>query len=694
MNKYITSSILMAAGLGSVNASAITVITAMKGSDTLFDLTTAAINATPSAVGNLTYVGTGSGNGESAMIPASGSALQTIAPMSSFMDNKVCGTQGITVPNSDGSSHPYTQAQVESQACGLVIGLDAVSIYSSKSTGGQVSCNATIPDGTSDATTGLIQKGKTITWTAGNSPTYGAASPTKSAQFHAYNGGSATMATWASVLRIIYFGLSDTGVADCESDVRNGLVQNWGNIFQAGGANCGSSTCTVLRHAWRRDSESGTTETFLSLLGAPKVTKNGTIATDDPFCSGWQKTSNSTLPANMNDYPPGYRDRDPIRTVCAGSNDDAGAGAPPVEATEQVCDRDSKLGLVMTVNAVDFLTNDKAFPTTLCTNKTIFGAKPPALNAGTDSNGLCPNGDVAVTGVGCLIPATAALDPNCLPTKDAKPGFVNSTLKTDGLSAGAIDGRVYGLHSYFKTTSGTAGYNNDKSSTKGRPITGMFTRVHTTRSMNADPTTNVCQFGDATTQIGCLSQADQCSIGYAGKSAALAAPINPASGTAAVPMLLAGIAPTDNNIRNSFYYPLSRKLYYNSLIGFNSVWGAEHDLAAYMAAATGSVLVDNFNFTTLTGGAFLEDFNEAAICSAANNTNGCTNNPTTGVATNPFGIATVTTCGNGSVDQYEDCDQGDPTVNPATPNLASCPAGSGVFTICNTACRTQYCFNP
>ena len=688
MNKYITSSILMAAGLGSVNASAITVITAMKGSDTLFDLTTAAINATPSAVGNLTYVGTGSGNGESAMIPASGAALQTIAPMSSFMDNKVCGTQGISAPNADGTAHTYTQAQVESQACGLVIGLDAVSIYSSNVTGGQASCNGNPAAGTQDLNTGLDQAGKIITWTAGNSPTYGAASPTKSAQFHAYNAGTATLATWASVLRIIYFGLGDNGVADCESDVRNGLVQNWGNIFQAGGAACGSSACTVLRHAWRRDSESGTTETFLSLLGAPKVTKNGTIATDDPFCSGWQKTSNSTLPANMNDYPPGYRDRDPIRTVCAGANEDAGGGQPTVEATEQVCDRDSKLGLVLTVNAVDFLTNDKSFPQTLCTSKTIFGAKPPATNAGTDSNGLCPNGDVAITGVGCLIPATAALDPNCLPTKSAKPGYVNSTLKTDGLSAGAIDGRVYGLHAYYKTSSGTAGYNVYKSSTKGRPITGMFTRVHTTRSMNTDPTANVCQFGDATTQIGCLTQADQCSIGYAGKSAALSVPINPAAGTAATPMLVEGRAASDDNVRNSFYYPLSRKLYYNSLIGFNSVWGAEKDLSAYVASAAGSALVDTWNFTTLAGGAFLEDFNEKAICSAAQNVNGCTNNPTTGVSTNPFGITTVTTCGDGNLDQYEDCDNG-------TGNLGTCPTSpSGVSTICNLACRTQYCFNP
>lgn len=691
MNKYITSSILMAAGLGSVNASAITTITAMKGSDTLFDLTTAAINATPSAVGNLTYVGTGSGNGESAMIPASGAALQTIAPMSSFMDNKVCGTQGISAPNADGTPHTYTQAQVESQACGLVIGLDAVSVYSSNLTGGQASCNGNPATGTSDPTTGLDQAGRTITWTAGNSPTYGAATPTKSAKFHAYNGGQATLATWASALRIIYFGLGDTGVADCESDVRNGLVQNWGNIFQAGGASCGSSNCTVLRHAWRRDSESGTTETFLSLLGAPKVTKNGTIATDDPFCSGWQKTSNGTLDPNMNDYPPGYRDRDPIRTVCAGANEDAGGGQPTVEATEQVCDRDSKLGLVMTINAVDFLTNDKAFPTALCTSKTIFGAIPPSTNIGSSSpTGICPNGDKPLTGIGCLIPATAALDPNCLPTKSAKPGFINSTLQTDGLSAGAADGRVYGLHSYFKTSGGTAGYNVDKSSTKGRPITGMFTRIHTTRSMNADPTANVCQFGDATTQIGCLTQADQCSIGYAGKSAALARPINPTAGTAAVSMLVNGIVPSDDNIRNSFYYPLSRKLYYNSLIGFNSVWGAENALAAYVASPAGSTLVDTWNFTTLAGGAFLEDFNEQLVCGAATNTNGCTNNPITGVPTNPFGITTVTTCGDKIVDPYEDCDNGTGTGG----NTATCPTTSGVTTICNLACRTQYCFNP
>jgi len=697
MNKYITSSIFMVAGLGSVTAAALDTVPAMQGSDDLFSLTVSAIrDASCLNCAGLSYLGTGSSNGQAAML----AGTQTIAPMSVFMSNPLC-TGAFTTKDANKNGVALTPAQVQSQACGMVIGLDDVSIYGSVYTAGKASCDGTsycsdinaypgngtatcggaVHNAGTNPTLGLAQAGKTITWTAGNSPTYGPYTPAKSATYHAYNAGSATMATWASVLRIIYFGLSDNGVQDCESDVRNGMVANWGNIFQAGAdttACNGTSfangpTCTVLRHAWRRDSESGTTETFLSLLGAPTVTRSGTLATDDPFCNGWQKASNGTLDPNMNDYPPGYRDRDPIRRECAGSNDDAGSGQPANEPTEQICGREGKLGLVLPINAVNFLATDSAFPTALCTSKSVFGAQPPKNNAGTDTAGLCPNGDQPITGVGCLIPASASGDPNCMATKSAKPGFVSSVLKTDGLSAGAIDGRVYGLHSYFKTAGGTAGYNNDMSSTKGRPITGLFTRIHTTRSMNTvNASAGWCRYADPSTQISCLVQADECSIGFGGKAAELARPENGAHQPTASALLVRGIAPTEANIHN-LSYPLWHKAYVNSAIGFNAVWGAELSLAKVAALSASSNLVSIPN-------PYLEDFNEQAICGASANVNGCVNSPVPGNA------PTTTTCGNGVVELYEDCDSG-------SLNTGTCPTTPGVSTICNLACRTQLCFH-
>jgi len=134
----------MAAGLGSVNAAALTNIASMKGSDSLYELTTSAIDYCPTCFEHLTYVGMGSAAGESAMLPYNAAATQTIAPMSSFLDGAICSVEceegcsfrynGITTVQADGTSITYTRGQVEAQACGLVIGLEGVSVYGSANT--------------------------------------------------------------------------------------------------------------------------------------------------------------------------------------------------------------------------------------------------------------------------------------------------------------------------------------------------------------------------------------------------------------------------------------------------------------------------------------------------------------------------------------------------------------------------------
>ena len=56
---------------------------------------------------------------------------------------------------------------------------------------------------------------------------------------------------------------------DCARPERVALVDNWGSLFNA--PCVGTANCTQLRHAFRRADLSGTTDTFLSLLGLPTV---------------------------------------------------------------------------------------------------------------------------------------------------------------------------------------------------------------------------------------------------------------------------------------------------------------------------------------------------------------------------------------------------------------------------------------
>ena len=794
MNKYITSSIFMAAGLSTVSAAALDAITDMRGSDTLFNVTNQAINNCGAAcVGHITYLGTGSGNGESAIYTAP--EKQSIAPMSKFLGTTGCGAAGVSALASSTATTPtvYTQAQVEANACGLVLGLDAVSIYSSVYTGGSPACNdasycdnitypGTLSSGqtcsqhdhpTTNANKGLAYGGA-INWAAGLSPTYGPASGRDpNLNMHAYGAspaGGYVIQNWTEVLRIIYTGIDNTGCQDCESDVRNGLVNNWGLIFKAGAGSCagsatGGPTCTQLRHAFRRDDQSGTTETFLLLIGAPGVTKNAgflkSVGTTDPFCNSAQERQTSAFPTgattlaqtgtikyfehgtktvngsqvpnppaeayinpNANDAAPDFRDRDPIRRPCAGvsGNVQDSQGNPPNEPTEQVCDIDGKLGVVLPIIATDSFPAGHSFPTNACaTGKFRFAPTPPQLADGNlaTASGPCPNG--AVLAAGCLVPVDSSNDPNCMPNATSQPsGFGTAvplmvardtgnavevaTTTASEVLPGAIDGRTYALQAY-QITGSSVSYVLDNTlgapsaralttPTAGRAVSGMFTRIHTSRSMNlVDPQKAACQFVDATEQLGCLVQADECSLSYAGATAENAAPIGYLRTASA--MLVNGKGAIAANLNGSFTYPLGRKLYLNTYIGFGNVWGPELALAKDEASATFiNPILTPLGFFPLAGGTFYEDYNETMLCSVplANASNGCANDPL-----QIGGTPVVTQCGdpNNTIDQYEDCDDG------ATANVGSCPTTNAgqtgnptAFRLCNQTCRFAYCFTP
>jgi hypothetical protein len=224
-------------------------------------------------------------------------------------------------------------------------------------------------------------------------------------------------------------------------------------------------------------------------------------------------------------------------------------------------------------------------------------------------------------------------------------------------------------------------------------VAGAFFRLHATRSLLLPPahTTSVCATAnDDTDQIGCLTLASPCSIGYAGREATTD---NPGTTSA----LVNGIANTDANIKalvlGGNVYPLARKLYLNSIQGFdvlpnsattsvpNSVANsdAEEELAKCYGTLlyNGTIDVSNFGFVhlPLTTGASVEkplceDFNGTSVCGATSdptNTDACVGNDTIAGSN---GIIPTSSCTNGLKDGDETapdtCPSARPTCNATT----------------------------
>ncbi|MDF3068224.1 MAG: hypothetical protein K0R38_3825 [Polyangiaceae bacterium] len=231
---------------------------ALKGSDTLEAVTNLVLvgDATHDCgAATLTYAGTGSGNGENAMI----AGTQQISPMSRTLKASVCAAN----PN-------YRQN---------AIALDGIAVLVSRREGtagvaGSSLTAAPVTDPTLKTCLG-------VKFTAG-------------APFNRirtlFGGGDGTAAT------------ANGTAAACTNAFRTSTVNNWTNYT--------SSTCghagNPIRHAFRRDDASGTTDAFKSLTGVTA------------FCNG-----TST------------QDNDPLRRTC--------------DADEQVCGPDGKLGIVLPI---------------------------------------------------------------------------------------------------------------------------------------------------------------------------------------------------------------------------------------------------------------------------------------------------------------------------------------------------------
>ena len=352
-----TRRVLAGAAFITLGLSTAAVQAQLRGSDTLEDVTKDAFASAGITV--LTYAGGGSGAGEAAMV----GNLQHLAPMSRELNS---GTAD-TVKCISGTSKQ------------LVIGLDGIAVVAANKgplqtpqIGDSLDETATTADDCSDSissnsTTGLksltgvtLADGVTLCSTAqGCSPD-----------------GTYTFSSWKDVLAMVYggqnhnkgssanvnaptftaagsactyqappneaaadsactapqvcfpnnkcgdpsvVGTRNPAIVDCLNPVRQALVDSYGTLFTEipdATNKCLSGTCGKLRHAFRRDDLSGTTDTFVGLVGLvaianpTKALANNQPYPDrqanaNPFCNG------GPMPNNKGDTD--YLDLDPIR---------------------------------------------------------------------------------------------------------------------------------------------------------------------------------------------------------------------------------------------------------------------------------------------------------------------------------------------------------------------------------------------
>jgi len=349
---------------------------------------------------------------------------------------------------------------------------------------------------------------------------------------------------------------------------------------------------------------------------------------------------------------------------------------------------------------------------------------------------VCPDGQQPIAG-GCQIPATGSFP---VSGGTGTSACENNPAKWPLRDGSAKDGRIFNLTEFSGVGAALLYPVPGTAPAVSVPFTGAFARIHQVNpiwdtSVTSSPPNLVgggqaqggCMLTDATDQIGCLTQADPCSIGFAGdggkfwnthEGLSLAS-----SGTDA--LQLSQVYPTIATIQGtptqSGVYPGWRKLYFNSSNGFDAINGTTtldtnsgstgSDLTAASELALGQyeanvtnieALLSTYEFFNLghspNGGVsssnpFCEDYNEQALCGATANLNACnyntdhqlqpgaTNSKAIGSAfiaipgepdvsaggtgtntTFPVGSLTKPTistiCGDGIVEDFEDCDNG------------------------------------
>lgn len=572
----------------------------LQGSDTLEEYTSDLVSTNcrgatnlkinSAAGGFLRYVGGGSGTASGAMtasFAAPTTTSQVAGPMSRAFNAAEC-----------------TAANNPASAQGLVVGLDGVVV---------------VGDDTASSTCG------------------------RSAGVAGMANLPVATASWKAQLTLLYTGEGVSGASDinrnCNTAARQTLAGSYASLFEGG--TCTSTACTTIKHAYRRGDVSGTTDTFLNLIGAPAVVRTpaGTgPVTATPFCNGLEN-----------------EDRDPLRRPCSQE--------------EQVCEFDGTLGLVLPIvvptasnNLSDLFNAGNAAgvnadpavngdvepfgsfaltraPACTAAPKAVVDASNPASVASATAVGLnLPTGAAFPNDLRCdcrfPVPESytaIGLAPNpaftwnkrfggkCFGTAHPNPSGGNRYGVLNG-DNGATDnsptpwGNRFpqsGKNRCCRTGSPLTFYKQDPrlmnlvvrnpidTAGPGTCLGGLpsgagcptpaFYRIHSTKFglsvvgiPSQQPADVVCQDTDATRTIGCLVQAPgglslpetTCSVGYAGREAGFATVVGAIEGT---PFAVGGAPPSVQAIQARIDstlaptpYPLSRLLFYNSLIGFGT----------------------------------------------------------------------------------------------------------------------------
>jgi hypothetical protein len=585
------------------------------------------------AAGEFRYIGGGSGGGATALA----AGTQDLAPMSRALNvnaNEACHTAIEAGPQGEDA---VTISPAGSQVEQWVVALDGIAVSTSAASASRCVSAATGDTNFPGSASLAFAPTKTLSVRAGGTGTVT---------------GTYSFANWRDVLRVLYAGADSTRaaadggaagqtaanrVARCSSDIRRSLVADWDNVIQ-GTEDCGTvagscqNTPNIgtggVRHLLRRDDASGTTDTFLTLLGLAAV--GGTIPTGDlgvnePFCNGRD-----------------HQDLDPIRIACtavnpspntapaAGTalNDEICGPAPTVTATN-LSPTTAGMGLVNaiavptqigTTNGLPTPTNttgaagnrraptlDELYPTQNCLQGVFEFRRPPRKNdivagqppAAADS---CPDGGPFLFSQ-CLTPVAVAGDAaqgnaHCVNSRlNNTPGAIDQDPTAAGVQR---DGRVWNRFIRAAAGSGFTTAANQSPvlrNERGRDAQYSDFRLRMRDKTQANgaipsfpypsPATQTCRNLDATQAIGCLSRTAECSIGYAGREAvtiAGAAPLlvgndpNTDGGNANIEAGTRGLGPSTGAIRavaggatETGRYQFSRKLFINSLVGLENI---------------------------------------------------------------------------------------------------------------------------
>ncbi len=622
MRTSITGAAILLAGAGAASLAAAVDTTgsniALNGSDTLFDVTQSVIASCNTAFGDfssqgITYLGGGSGVGAGQMA----GNLQQVSPMSRALKN----TEYCSIPS------PASPGLAE----GLLVGIDGVAVAVNQTN----SCSNSASGANGFGTTAAFAVTNDGTATGGTPATCPGCDASNNYTFGA--GGSSLYSGQPSfdALAVLYFGLTHDGTYNCASPVRKSLIKNWKNLFTSDCA-AGDTVCAAgLTHAWRRSDLSGTTDAFVSVLNPPgkgigtlSNVPVGAAQKANPFCNSFDANNTGAVSFGGSSD---FQDLDPVRTNCVAGKDGVCEGFKAGTTSGSFAGDLGVVQVILVPDGATALASD-FYPQQACSASCTLVA--PIKGNQLPSGYKCPGGSSPIGGA-CLMPfagSSASPDPRCI--------TANTTKCAD--LTGRPDGRQYNLATVVAagqiptaqrgTTPFQYGFDANK-----RIMTGSFYRIHsTTAGANNVPdstvgTTGLCQENDDTSQIGCLTDSDPCSVGYAGREEAKS---YPGLGTPAVPqaaplkaLAINGTPPftpasinadPDTALKNLLQptgttplYGLARRLYFNTVYGFTNLKGGENELAqCYGNNAIIGPAVTSHGFVAIPGGVQCLDYPE------------------------------------------------------------------------------------